>query len=78
MGGIKKMKNEKTIRIEDLSRTELLSLIYNNLKMTVFEDHPVFCATCSKGYNGDLVKVHHRIVVPRGYICDQCDRTDTE
>jgi len=64
----------KPIRIEDLSRSELLSLIYNNLSRTVHQDHPVYCADCAKGYVGDLVAVYHRVAVPYGYVCDECER----
>jgi hypothetical protein len=70
------MRN-KRIEIAKLSRNELLGLIYHNLPNTIFNDHPVFCASCAKGYEADLVSISQDLVVaPLGYICDRCEEND--
>ena len=67
------MRN-KYIKIEDLSKNELLGLIYNHLPRTLYDMHPVFCAACAKGYEGGLIEICGKIVVPYDYVCDDCER----
>lgn len=64
--------NNNMKKIKDLSKQELLTLIYNNLSRTVFDDHPVFCVACSK-ITEELVPVHGTVVKAKPYICDRCE-----
>jgi hypothetical protein len=52
--------------IEDLSKEELLSLIYNNMPNTRYKDkdHPCECAACGEEeIKGNIL----------GFICDECE-----
>ena len=46
--------------IEELSKTELLGIIYNYIPDTLFFKHPCYCVGCGKDYSGDLVDVHFK------------------
>lgn len=53
-------------RIEELSRSELLSLIYHHLPHTRFKDHEIFCAACARGFDGKPDDAY-------GIVCDRCE-----
>lgn len=52
------------MKIDDLSRTELLSLIYHALPKTKFRDHEVFCGACA-----DYERPSDAYLI----ICDTCE-----
>lgn len=70
-------------RIADLTKDELLSLIYNNIKTTVYEDQPCLCASCGQRSEREVVlstmksirdypnNVKAKVIY---YICDDCSR----
>jgi len=64
------------IQIKDLSKEELLSLIYNSLSNTRFGIHPCFCAACAKGYYKAKEIQDETGIVPLGYVCDHCNETE--
>lgn len=55
------------MKIQDLTKNELLSLIYHHLSKTRFVDHEVYCVACCDGYRSDLPKDAY------GLICDYCN-----
>jgi hypothetical protein len=55
--------------IEDLSKGELLGLIYHLVPTTLTRRHPCFCACCGDGYNKD--KEYE--AKPYWYLCDNCE-----
>lgn len=63
--------------IESLSRTELLSLIYNNLPRTLTETHPCVCAACGEEEIA-LKRVDDTVVKVYGYVCDECEYSAKE
>lgn len=58
--------------IEELTKSELLSLIYNNMRSTLFIVHPCECCACGTE-KGDVVEIEGRHVEPIFYICDRCE-----
>lgn len=54
--------------IEDLSKEELLGLIYHLVPTTHTKTHLCFCACCGEDYNKD--KKYE--VEPYWYLCDKC------
>lgn len=69
----------KARRIEDLSKGELLGLIYNNVRdgYVVFRDHPCICASCGEQSIDELFYVESHFgrkgYLPLGFICDKCE-----
>lgn len=65
------------MKIDDLSKQELLSLIYHHLPNTIYIDHPCYCAVCSKGYKeskaGPRTTPRGSIIEPLTIICDECE-----
>ena len=59
-------------KISDLSKSELLNLIYHKLPQTVFNDHPVECACCGKGPENTVELLGETRTV-YWFICDSCD-----
>lgn len=53
--------------IEDLSKEELLGIIYNYLPNTLIRKHPCYCVCCFYGYIEPVEGVQ-----PYGYECDSC------
>ena len=66
------------MKISELSKDELLGIIYNHLPDTLFDIHPCFCALCGKDYNGATVIVEGRSVKAISYICDSCEDDNKE
>jgi len=66
MGGefIKVMSTTRPIN--DLTKSELLNLIYQNLPSTT--DHPCMCAACGDGENKNGYS----------FICDACNKANTD
>jgi hypothetical protein len=63
--------------IEELSKSELLDLIYHELPSTFFVDHPCQCALC--GTCNDIYVEHHgRKTLVYSYICDRCTELNSE
>ncbi len=68
-------------KIEELSKTELLSLIYHELPDTYFKTHPVQCASCGTIPHDQLQKVEYKtgnktfkLSAPMySYMCDACE-----
>lgn len=54
--------------IEDLSKQELLGLIYHLVPSTHYKDHPCFCACCGDDYD----KEKEYDPKPYWYLCDKC------
>jgi hypothetical protein len=54
-------------KIKDLSKDELLGLIYNHLPNTLIGRHPCCCVVCAKDYDVDIGKKAY------SYICDGCE-----
>ena len=54
-------------KINELSKDELLCLIYNNIPDTIPVNHSCYCGSCGKGLdiNNQIQKV---------YICDNCNK----
>jgi hypothetical protein len=67
-------------RIADLSKSELLGLIYHNVRNgnVVFLRHPCICASCGNNNGHDLVSVEGTIVSPLYYVCDRCENEPEE
>jgi hypothetical protein len=57
--------------IEDLSKDELLGLIYHLVPTTYTGVHPCFCASCGEGYDKDTKYETE----PYWYICARCDES---
>ena len=57
--------------IEDLTRDEILGMIYHELPNTLTSVHPCFCASCGTGYDENTIYE----VEPYWYICDQCNES---
>ena len=80
------MKDFKDIK--DLSKEELLGIIFNHMQNTTYS-HPCMCVCCGEKSLDDLVDIFpfikarhpeaeddpkfHRLVEPIGYICDLCE-----
>lgn len=62
------------MKISELSKEELLGLIYTRLPNTLYDLHPVYCVVCEKGYVGRKVVVVGREVEPYAIICDDCNK----
>lgn len=56
-------------KISELSREELLSLIYHELPKTYYGDHPCECASCGTS-SGDGTWLF--------YLCDDCERLNDD
>lgn len=54
-------------KIKQLTKTELLSIIYNHMPATIYDEHPVDCASCGTGPD-KIGKV--QLIF---YICDNCE-----
>lgn len=52
------------MKIKDLSKEELLKIIYHYLPNTIIEDQECYCITCSQIEEG---------VASCEYICDNCE-----
>ena len=70
------------MEIKDLSKEELLSLIYHNMDDTYRDIHPCYCGSCGKGHSDqtidDMVLITFRDgsthpVTAYGYLCDECE-----
>lgn len=68
---------KKTKGIEELTKSELLGLIYHHLPKTYFKVHPIVCVAgmaCDiEGSPDNLVEVKGNLVKPYGIICDRCE-----
>ena len=65
--------------IKDLSKAELLSLIYHNLPRTLYEDHPCECGACGEdpiGITEVVIGLQKRTVQTHGFVCDECNMAD--
>ena len=62
-------------KITELSKDELLSLIYNTLTDTYYSVHPCICASCGRGIENATAfgVIMGSLVEPLYYICDQCE-----
>lgn len=67
----------KTKQISELTKSELLGLIYHHLPKTYFKVHPIVCVAgmaCDiEGNPDNLVEVKGNLVKPYGIICDKCE-----
>lgn len=54
--------------IKDLSKEELLGLIYHEIPHTVIDDHLCMCATCDNMDEVDDAHVGSLLI----YVCDGC------
>ena len=66
-------------QIDELSKDELLGLLYHLLPDTLTSKHPCYCAACGKDFTGETVTVKYpdkdRTVEAYGYICDRCNES---
>jgi len=58
-------------KIEDLSKEELLGLIYHLIPTTHTGNHPCICASCSKGHDENIDDE----LKPYYYVCDDCEES---
>lgn len=56
-------------KLENLSKEELLGLIYHLVPTTYTSNHPCICASCSKGDDEE----HEHKDEAYFYICDDCE-----
>lgn len=66
------------IILEDLSYNELLNFISHQLPNVKFPNQPVFCVSCAKGYEGDLVEIEGQVIKALGFFCDGCGTSPEE
>jgi hypothetical protein len=69
------------MKISELSKSELLGLIYHHLPSTHYGDHPCFCAVCGVGVGKEPLTYMkwtptgrvQTSIKPLDYICDKCN-----
>ena len=65
-------------KISELSKEELLSFIYNNLKNTRLDDHPFRCASCGDSPDELVTMADGMVAKVYWYCCDKCEDNGLE
>lgn len=59
-------------KITDLSKEELLGIIFNNIDST--RENECYCGGCGKDYVGDTFKIGEKEYPVLIYVCDSCNK----
>ena len=64
------------MKISELTKDQLLGLIYHFKPDTLWDVHPCYCAACGKDYIGEKVIVEGREATAYPIICNDCEEKE--